>query len=60
MGSFAPPGYQVRRVEAFPTEESADATRSRGSSIGLGQEALFVLGGEGAPFGFGNHLGAGP
>jgi hypothetical protein len=57
IGSLSPPISQQRRVQTFAAKQSADATWYGSSSLGLDQDALFVLRGIGAPFGFGNHLG---
>jgi hypothetical protein len=57
IGSLSPPIDQQRRVQTFAAKQSADATWYGSSSLSLDQEALFVLRGIGAPFGFGNHLG---
>src|ERR1700681_3146393 len=57
IGSLSPPIGQQRRVQTFAAKQSADPTWYGSSSLGLHQDALFVLRGIGAPFGFGNHFG---
>src|SRR6202051_21797 len=57
IGSLSPPIGQQRRVQPFAAKQSADATRYGSSSLSLDQDALFVLRGIGAAFGFGNHFG---
>src|ERR1700688_973032 len=57
IGSLSPPIGQQRRVQTFAAKQSADATRYGSSSLSLDQDALFVLRGIGAAFGFGNHFG---
>ncbi len=42
-GALVPPGRQMRRVQAFPPEQGADAAKLIFGLIGLGQDALLVL-----------------
>src|SRR5207245_1025579 len=51
VGPFAPPIGQQGRVQTFAAEKRADAA-GYGGSLGLGQDALFVLGGVSAPLRF--------
>ena len=60
VGPFAPPIGQQGRVQTFAAEKRADAAGSGGSRLGLGHDALFVLGGVGAPLRFSDHFGIRP
>src|SRR6185312_10919248 len=53
-GALLPPRRQVRRVQAFPSEQGADAARLRFGLIRLGQDVLLVLAREDAALRFGN------
>jgi hypothetical protein len=59
--SFVPlaaPGRQQRRIQAFAAKDRADTAGALGL-VGLGQDALFVFGGEAAALGLRHDLGIG-
>jgi hypothetical protein len=53
---LATPNDEVRGVKAFTALQGADGTRLSGGNIGLSQNPQFVLSGEGATLGIGDHL----
>jgi len=53
---LATPSDEVRGVKAFTALQGADGTRLSGGGIGLSQNPQFVLSGEGATLGIGDHL----
>ena len=53
---FAPPSYQVRRVQPFAPEQGTDAAGLSGRGICLLQDALFVFSRERPALGVGDHL----
>jgi hypothetical protein len=56
-GALVAPRRQMRRVQAFPSEQGADAAKFIFGLIGLGQDALLVLAREDAALRFGDDLG---
>ena len=56
-GAFVSPRRQMGRVQAFPSEQGANAAKFIFDLIGLGQDALLVLACENAPLRFGDDLG---
>jgi hypothetical protein len=54
--SFATPGDQVRGVQALAAQKGSDGAGLCGGGIGLRQDALLVLGGEGPALGVGDNL----
>jgi hypothetical protein len=54
--SFATPGDQVRGVQALAAQQGSDGAGLCGGSIGLGQNALLVVGREGPAPGVGDNL----
>jgi hypothetical protein len=44
VGPVAPPISRQRRVQTFASEKGTDDAAYSGSRLGLGQDALFVLG----------------
>jgi len=56
-GALVTPRRQMRRVQAFPPEQGADASGFIFGLIGRRQDALLVFAGEDAALGFGDDLG---